>query len=287
MGVFTVEQPRSVLGPLIITSTLPRSGTTLLQRLITNSSNGICFGENLAGRFFALADLVHEAVYSVDTELSNISKEWEQIRAGKTDFWMPRLDLPDDHSKNALLLTLNTYSQYHATVAAELGRPVWGMKLPGQKIDAVARISKYVPNSKCILIYRNIYDVIKSYKGREALNGEVDLKEICQKWVSNSEIVVRALKQDDFQVQNLLILKYEEFVDDYEKGVASLKEFTGLEDIDMSVTERKLNSWYKTKHMVHVYQEPVELTHAEKSVIENVCSKTMAVLYPEAETPAS
>lgn len=39
------------LSPIFISSPLGRSGTTLLQRLICSSDNGICYGESLAQDF--------------------------------------------------------------------------------------------------------------------------------------------------------------------------------------------------------------------------------------------
>lgn len=281
--MFKIENPNAVRGPLIVVSSAPRSGTTLLQRLVTSAENGICYGENVANRFFGLSDWMGRNLNNLAGQQERVNTEWAEIRKGNTDFWMPGLELPDNNSQSALMLTLNAYAQYHALCSQKLGKPVWGFKSPQYGLDEVSSLARYVPNTKSIFVYRNIVDVIRSNKARGWCQTPEQLQALCRTWVARNAPVTKLVADGGATVsRDVCAFKYEDLIADIPAAIAKLQTFAGLKNIPPEAASKKINTWDESGSKTDVYLEPEDLDGQEMDTLKTICAETVNVLYPGA-----
>lgn len=278
--IFGVDKPSEFRAPIVVTSPTPRSGTTLVQRLICSSQNGVCFGENVAERLFDFSKFAEGVNNFVETHRERGKLEWEKLLSGDSEFWMVSLELPGDQSKNAALIAYYAYMQYHAVCAAQLGRPVWGAKSPAQPVSSIGKLSQFFPNTKCIYVYRNVFDVVKSCKSRDWIKSEEDLRRYCSDWVRNTEIIAALKTQRISAVNRLITIEYERIISHRDEVIDKIEAFTGLNEIKRSVLDQKVNTWSDDVTLKSKYLEPAGLTVAEVEIITELCGAQMEVLYP-------
>src|SRR3989338_10877183 len=87
----SLPEAAMTLSPLIVTAPVERSGTTLIQRLICSSNNGICYGENL---FVEFLDMLAYTVSKIQYHSNNKVSEEEGLKSvleGRADRWIPDL----------------------------------------------------------------------------------------------------------------------------------------------------------------------------------------------------
>lgn len=283
---FTVHDSQLVRGPLVVIGAAPRSGTTLIQRLITSSKNAICLGEAFAGRIFTLSSWVDKNAQLLSENTEKNDADWETLKRGDTDFWMPGLELPGGQSTAALSVALSAYSQFLAACANNLQKPIWGFKSPNHDLEHVALLAKHTPNLKCIFVYRNIFDVVRSSKSRGWCDTPQKLRDICLSWCRRTKVIAGNAAMGNTIVSNdLCVLKYEEMVDDIGPAIRQMEEFAGIEGIRRETADVKINTWPGSGTLKTRYIEPSELNSQEITTIEEVCGDALRLLYPELKQP--
>jgi len=150
--------------PVFIVSSVRRSGTTLLQRLLCSSSNSLIYGENCANDINLFCNLI-----STKQSVFQTSKDWydnqlDAVLQGNVNTWIPDL-MPDIEGylaayKTGMLSIINYYSDY----ALKQNRPIWGMKLPEWNPCMLAMLKSVLPEIKIIYLHRNLEDCVRSAK---------------------------------------------------------------------------------------------------------------------------
>ena len=206
-----VQLPRvaSELKPLLVVAPTARSGTTLLQRLISSADNGICFGENLFGEMLQLSHYLKGQVQFHERYREAEVQGLAEVLAGNTARWMPDLSPEVESYKTALIRTFYVLPKYVQDYAADIGRPLWGMKRPSLHHQTLSLVMTLLPGARMIFIYRNILDCLRSAKARGFVKTPEDVVKTCAEWRDNMAAVGRWADE-----KRLLLLRYEDLIED-------------------------------------------------------------------------
>src|SRR5512136_1426094 len=82
------------LDPLIVTSPTPRSGTTLLQRLLCSSPSTLIFGEKCAHDLELFLNIYTYKVQEYNFQREKYQQDLEKVLRGEVNDWI--LDLTPD-----------------------------------------------------------------------------------------------------------------------------------------------------------------------------------------------
>ena len=277
MASFNIPNEYAAVAPIIVTSPTARCGTTLIQRLLSSGSNGLVYGENLAGHMNELTALCVRHLRFVD-ELGDVAdKIFDQVLSGDLDDWRPGLMPPLEVSLKALS---ETYYQTPLTVARHaesIGRPIWGVKYPAYSRDMIKAMLQLMPNCRFIYVFRNLFDVLKSMKARKFVKTDQDVIDCCVKWATNMKDLVE-LANDD----RILFLKYEGLIAQRDDHVQLLQLFTGIENLSPAAFDVKVNTFRgdeENGHSPSQYIEPEELTASDREAIFREAGPVMEHLY--------
>lgn len=253
--------------PICIASPLRRSGTTLLQRLLTSSPDTLIYGENCATDLHMLTSML------ASKEMIFLQgKNWrdEQLHSvlnGNVNDWIPDL-MPDvDGYVAAYKKMIFSLMGHYASFAEKNNREIWGMKMPEWNPASLRQIQRLFPDTKIIYIHRNLMDVAKSAKKSEMYFGLNDLHQFCQTYKHHLEFARQHLKGE-----NVLHLEYDALVENPEKWISEIELFTGAKNIDRKVMEVKVNTFDndpKLEMGAAPYLPPANLTKEEMDLISS------------------
>ena len=271
--------------PILVASPTTRSGTTLLQRLITSSENGICYGEFCGRRIVELCEFAHRELLLVQHNKERQAHEWTNVLGGNVDYWMVGLDLPDDFASHALAGAVKFYKQHYDEGSRTVGKEIWAAKVPKLSFQQIVKVSDLINDLKCIYIFRNVFDVIKSQKSKGWITSKPKLVAACEEWFANTEVVA-TLKRNNFENLPAMmhVIEYEQLVADPAGHIAGIEAFTGLRGIRSEVANTKVNAWISkpgdTGAPESAYLTPGHLSRGECEIIDEICSTRMRELYP-------
>jgi hypothetical protein len=260
----------SDLDPIIVTSPTIRSGTTLLQRLLCSSSNALIYGEECGKDLELLLQIYISKIAAYSHARQRFSTSLQSALDGNVNDWM--LDLmPDiDGYMNALGRAYLSGLTYCRNYAAEVGRPVWGIKYPGWPPHLISLIRQVIPGSRFIIIYRDIVDSLRSAKARRSVTSEQEIRQFCNDWKNNLSFMLN-MRNDP----SVLLVNYAELVTMPEKVIKMITAFTGVHDIQVETLSHKINTRVEVDSRLTNqpgYIEPAVLTETEKRIAHESAS---------------
>lgn len=256
------------LDPLIITSPTPRCGTTLLQRLLCSSQRALIFGEKSIHDLEIFLNIYMAKAQEYDYSRESYKQELQKVLHGEVNEWIFSL-MPDlDGYLAALQGSAFAGISYCRGYAVRAGRPVWGFKYPGWPPAMMRLIRAHMPEARFIFILRDLMPCLKSAKAQRLVITEQDVRGFCRKWVEGVACA-QAMKGDEA----VLVLNYEDLVGRQEEALARIAQFSGLQDLDRSVLDRKINVWTGQQfgnQLENGYIPPAELTDAELEIVNEL-----------------
>ncbi len=257
------------MNPILISSPVRRSGTTLLQRLLCSSSNALIFGESCANDFNLLTNLL----VSKQMVLGQ-NKEWRNTQLAsvlnkETNDWIPDL-MPDidnylEAVKKASFSILGHYKEF----AKENQCSVWGAKLPEWNIFSLVQTHDFFPESKVIYLVRNLPDCLRSAKSIGMVHRLEDMQYFCNTWKQNKEFASQRLKGE-----RVLHINYEDLISNPKEIIEKIALFTGAKGIDLSVIESKINTYIDLGRPLELgYLKPASLTDEELNLVNMFTEK--------------
>jgi hypothetical protein len=260
------------LDPLIITSPTPRCGTTLLQRLLCSSPRALIYGEKCAIDLELLLNIYTFKTQEYNYGRAGYGQELQKVLRGEVNDWILEL-MPDIDGYLAVLQKSALAGiAYCRDYALQAGRPVWGFKHPAWSPVTIRLIRNFVPGARFIFILRDLGACLKSAKAQRLVVREPEMRDFCQKWAEG--VACANSMRDD---KAILVLNYEDLVNQPEDTLASLARFSGLQDMDRSVLDHKINVWMGQQFSTQSkdgYIPPAALTEAELAMV----AETMAYL---------
>lgn len=254
--------------PLYIWAPTARNGVTLLQRLITSSKSVLVFGENT---FFALQ--IPVVIRNYQTHSKEGSESRKRLASGDYSFWSSAAFPHHEQMNAAAVQSFFSFVGAYQFSAESEGFTTWGIKEPSPYWPAVDLISILLPKSRHLVVYRNLRDVLRSYKTRGWLESIDKVRAISDQWQANVR-VARTLQTSN----RMLVIKYEEFVANPTKGAQLLTGFVGGKPIDPAIFDIRINTFSKAEggQSETGYEKPRDLTQEEWDVARSVASEVMA-----------
>ena len=266
------------LSPVIVSAPTPRSGTTLVQRLISSADNAFLYGEEVGSHIRTLTNLMVSVTKTFDRHGEANDADFERALAGEQTDWRPGMMAPTPVMRRAWV---ETYYQLPAALSEygkSIGRPVWGFKGPDYPRDQLRAFLMMLPKAKVIYIFRRLDDVVKSAKARRFLKTDEDVAAFCATWAKNLTEVM-ALNDP-----RILFVRYEAFITAQAAHIAAFEAFTGARGIRAQAFDIKVNTFAGDEangHSPTQYIAPAELTETDRKAIAEAAGPLMAQLYPE------
>jgi Sulfotransferase family len=266
----------SELSPIFVTAPSIRSGTTLLQRLLCSSSNALIYGEECGKDLELLLQLYASKVAVYSHSRRRVAASLKRVLDGDVNDWITDL-MPDlDGYLQALGRSFLSGLAYCRDYAAEVGRPVWGIKYPGWPPHFINLLRKVMPQSRFIIIHRDITDCLRSAKARRSVNTEQEVRQFCKAWADNLTFML-GMKND----RSVLVISYEELLTEPERIGSLLAGFAGVRDMKLEILNHKINAWADDMGQGASragYIEPVTLTETERSIADESASRLRAAV---------
>ncbi|MBN9672423.1 sulfotransferase [Roseibium aggregatum] len=271
--------------PIFVTSAAPRSGTMLLQRLISSSQNGICYGENTGERLRQICEFAHQEMVAIQEHEPRHEAEWANVFEGNYDFWMVSLDLPGEFGKHALVGAVTFYRQHFDEATRQIDKEVWATTVPSLNFSQIVKIADLISDLKCIYMYRNVYDVIRSQKAENWIVNEERLVKACNRWVQNTDVIAALMKKDFQNLPSMLhVVRYEDLIENRDATIAGIEAFGGLRGIKPEVADTPVDIREPASDPgttpERADRETAELTPEETGIIRAICGNRMQDLYP-------
>lgn len=262
------------LAPLLIASPAPRSGTTLLQRLLCSSPDAVIFGESVAHDMNLLLSLLQNKKMLLGGDGSRRSRQFEQVVSGDVNDWIPDL-LPDgDWVLQRFEAALSGYFAAYADVAGQHGRRRWGAKLPAWPVPLLAELLDAMPGARLVYVVRDLESTVRSAKLIGACGDADTIREFCLAWREHQRQVARACPAD-----RTLRIDYRQLYGEAEPVLRSLSAFAGVSAIDASVMDQRINESGRG------YVAPPALDPDERELIESLnVAHPAAAFEPPGET---
>jgi len=264
------------LDPLVITSPSTRCGTTLLQRLLCSSHRALIFGERCGKDLDLYLNLYAFKSREYNWRKPALESSLRQVLQGDSGDWilelMPDVDRYLDALARASFAGLAACRAY----ACEVGRPVWGFKMPGWKPASIELLRSFQPGSRFIYIYRDLVACVRSAKAQLEIGSLQALRDYCTAW-AESQTTMLAMAGDP----RILLIDYADLLAERERTLQRIAQFTRLDDLDERVLERKINTWKGDEYLLQSpdgYRPPADLSDAESQLIAELTAPLSAPL---------
>jgi hypothetical protein len=159
---------------------------------------------------------------------------------------------------------------YCRDYATQVGRPIWGIKYPGWSPYFIRLLRQVMPNSRFIVIHRDIEGCLRSAKARRSANSEEEARQFCRTWAENLAFLL-SMKSDP----SVLLLNYAELIAEPEKVVEAIAKFAAVRDMRSEILSYKINTRVEGDGLTtgqSGYIEPAALTEAEMRIAAEAAS---------------
>lgn len=229
--------------PILIASPVQRCGTTLIQRLLSSSTDTLIFGETVANDLHIFASLYQNKQLMIGGPHNAWrDQQLAQVLAGEVNAWIPDL-LParDAYLENYKKALLN-YCEFLQQYVEEQDRSRWGCKLPGWPIPQLDYVQGLMPGTKVIYIHRELEACVVSARSINMCLDEPSTQQFRQMYAFQHAEAERRLHREE-----VLWIDYQELVEQPEKTIAQLADFTGATGIAPDVMSHKIGNYPLTQ----------------------------------------
>lgn|GEM_PF-946639 len=248
--------------PVVITAPTARNGITLLQRLLNSSRRIIVYGEN---KHFC------ETLPTLVQECQEIAHQYGQCQEATrrrffqtTEFWSSALWPDADLYARQMEVAFREFVVLYQRCSEQYGFQRWGIKHPFTTVRDLDRFLTLLPSGRYIYIYRNLYDVARSAKARKFARTPQDFAILATHWKESVGALLNTT------LENMLVIKYEEFVADPQPWLKRIEKHTGITRLNPRVLERRFNTFPgqpANGHSPSEYIAPEPLTMTETDIL--------------------
>ncbi|MGH1437916.1 MAG: sulfotransferase family protein [Lewinella sp.] len=225
--------------PIFIASPVQRCGTTLIQRLLSSSSDTLIFGESVANDVHIYASLYqNKQLMMGGPHNAWRDQQLTKVLEGDVNAWIPDLLPARDAYLANYRKALLDYSDFLQQYVETQGRSGWGCKLPGWPIPQLDYLQGLIPGAKIIYIHRDLEACVVSARSINMCLDEPSTQQFRQMYAFQHAEAERRLHRE-----TVMWIDYQELVDHPEKVIAQLVAFTGADGIDAGVMEHKIGNY--------------------------------------------
>jgi len=218
--------------PVFVLGCAWRCGSTLLQRVLSSSSDLFVWGEN--GGVSSLLQEIHDRVARLSDRSAH---EWEGFREHGTDAWMACLNPPFPGALREALRGF--YFDYFARAAEQLGKKRWGFKEVRHGVRTAAFLAELFPGSRIVFLLRNPVEVVASMSTMSWYSTEGRAHGVLDTWRRNSESML------EWRDARLLVVRYESLVHDPHGELERIARHVDIpvQDLDPSPLSRRVRGF--------------------------------------------
>jgi hypothetical protein len=230
------KPPVVINPPIIIAAPTQRCGTTLIQRALNSTKQAIVYGEN-----FHLVENIPEIVANIET---NLDVKVERTTSSREQLILGRYDqdlsaLYPDYGAYAALIKAKFFDllNFYAAESVRHGFARWGVKNQITNLNGFLSLVRLVPNLTCVIVYRDIGEVIRSHKARfpRTLSTLNDYRAYGARWARNYRVL------RSFRGPGCLHIEHRDLVQSPDFFIDRLEKICGISGIDRAVFTRKIN----------------------------------------------
>ena len=270
-----LDSRASELDPLIVTSPVQRSGTTLLQRLLCSAPNTLIYGERTAQELEFFLSIHAYKVQEYNLRADANSRVLSRVLQGQVNDWILELTPDTDGYLRAIHQSAFAGISYCRDFAIAHGRPVWGFKYPAWNSSVLRMLRRLMPRARLLFIARDLIPSLESAKAQHMMDSPQQLRELCQSWLNGMSYIMEL--DDD---PGVMSIRYEDLIERPGEILAAISLFTGAVGINPAVLERRINIWAGQQFAAQSadgYIPPEPLSEAELQIVRQMMA--------EAESP--
>jgi len=259
----TLGEIQQQVSPLFVLGPTTRNGITLIQRLLNSTRQIIVYGEN-AALVHHMTTLAFKAIDNHQQFNAEATEVRRQFLSGQVEGWTSNLWPDTGAFANALCEGFYKAIMVYEQCSREYGYARWGVKNPLANPYTIPGLLFLLPHTRFVFIHRHLFDAAKSAKARKFINTEQELIQFAALYQRNMHAVLNTPREQT------LIIKHEDLVAEPEPVLSRLERFAGVQGIDRSVMDRRVNTFPGTKEQGRSndgYIEPEALTDREKSLL--------------------
>jgi hypothetical protein len=254
--------------PIVIQSSSPRAGSTLVQRLLSSSKNTLIYGDAVGQEVDFFVAYVATKCQLLDQQASMIDPLRQSVLDGRDDHFIAKL-LPERGAfKDSLRSSALQWLSVCERDAAQAGRENWGWKTAGPNPYTVPILAEWLPKARFVTLTRDLSDAARSAKAAGIIQCAQSFQSFCQLWSQNETAFQDLLTS---QPGRVLALTYDDLISKPQEAIESLQSFTGASGIKAEIFEKKLNTAGSANYLT-----PDELTEDEEQVIAKFQLNTQA-----------
>ncbi|NBB83298.1 MAG: hypothetical protein GVY28_07820 [Alphaproteobacteria bacterium] len=259
----TLTEIQHQVAPLFVVGPTTRNGITLIQRLLNSTRQVLVYGEN-AALVHHMTTLAFKAIETHRQFNAEFTEARGRFLGGQVDGWTSNLWPDTGAFANALCEGFYKAVMVYEQCTREYGYARWGVKNPLANPYTIPGLLFLMPHTRFVFIHRHLFDAAKSAKARQFISTEQDLIQFAALYQRNMHAVLNTPRPQT------LIVKHEDLVDDPEPHLRKLEAFVGVEGIDRTVMQRRINTFVGAREQGRSdtgYIEPEPLTERERSVL--------------------
>ncbi|AKS41516.1 sulfotransferase [Wenzhouxiangella marina] len=246
------------LAPLLIAAPAPRSGTTLLQRLLCSSPEALIYGESVAHDLNLFISMLHNKAMVLSTDQGQHQRQFDAVLSGEVNDWIADLHPGGDWILERFAETVRSYLESHAELAARHGRRRWGAKLPAWPPPMLAQLLEWMPDARLLYIVRNPEDTVRSARLIGACKDLQGIADFVEAWRDHQTEVMRRCPGN-----RVLWIDYGRLCDEPEPMLQTIEAFAGVGRIDADVLAHRIND-HDRRH-----QAPAPLSDEEQQWVRS------------------
>jgi len=259
----TLPPSAQEISPILIVSPTSHAGTALLQRMMCQSSNGLCYGDNT---FEELLSIVEWSTSLIDAHQGRQENEERVLAAAlgrRPERWMPDLAPEFRIHMSSVFSTVYNLPHTAQAFAQENGYDVWGMIRGDMPAALLSDLLSVFPNGKAVLVHRNPFDTARDMLRDDPL---ADVNGLCNAWSLGMDGYLKTGHM------RLAKLRYEDAVEDPGKFADAFSKAAGLNGLSADTVDAGDEASSGGDR---------ELSDAERSMIAERCADMLAVYYPD------
>ncbi|MEL6637832.1 MAG: sulfotransferase [Bacteroidota bacterium] len=223
--------------PLLLSSAVRRSGTTLVQRLLSSAPNCLIYGETCAYDLQFGLQVYLSKQLQFQVRAAQQDALLAKVLAGDANDWIADLMPPvADYlaaQKTHCLGVVDFLERY----AVEQQRPVWGLKMAEWPVSQILQIQRFLPPTRLVYIHRDLLGCVRSARRVQLYTSLQELEYFCQTWHQNYRAV-----RSQFPAEQLLLIDYQALLEQPGPILAQLEAFSGARGIQAEVLHQRINT---------------------------------------------
>lgn len=247
--------------PIIILASSPRSGSTLIQRLLCSSENAIIYGDLIGQEVEFFISYISARTQMYQYQSSLIEPLRTGVISGRKDQFIASMTPKISELSKALRQSATQWLDACQADAEDAGCSLWGWKHAGANPMVIQALPEWFPNARFITLDRPLIDSVRSAKAAQMIDSSQDIQQFCQQW-QQTKNALNHLSQ--VNSDSVLALEYEEVLSNQAYTIQLIEAHTGAVDIDPQVLESRLNSIESPEAI-----PPAKLSEEEVSIVRS------------------